>query len=186
MHVARPRERSPSLVGIRARRAPRPTRVGEARGLVILRRLGCSWIDRSFRYDGSTEAKSALAVAAELGAHPADAVVLTVWMPAAISARPRRLVGNLVRAQRGRDRRTGSNGRSADRGGGRRGGRRRGYDASARIAEATESVAKTIAEVADDIDAESSSAVSAGSGRCAARCWAASRTRFQLAPGGRS
>ena len=37
-----------------------------------------------FCYDGSTGAKSALAVAAEVGAHPADAVVLTVWMPAAI------------------------------------------------------------------------------------------------------
>jgi hypothetical protein len=37
-----------------------------------------------FCYDGSEGAKSALAVAAELGARPADAVVLTVWMPATI------------------------------------------------------------------------------------------------------
>ena len=38
-----------------------------------------------FCYDGSDGARSALSAAAELVTHPADALVLTVWMRAAVS-----------------------------------------------------------------------------------------------------
>ena len=37
-----------------------------------------------FCYDGSDGSKLALAAAGELVVHPADAVVLTVWTPAAV------------------------------------------------------------------------------------------------------
>ncbi len=106
-----------------------------------------------FCYDGSTEAKSALAVAAELGAHPADAVVLTVWMPAAILlARGGSLGTSYVPDEGEIDEQEATVAQQIAEEGAEE-ARRRGYDASARIAEATESVAKTIAEVADEIDA---------------------------------
>ena len=106
-----------------------------------------------FCYDGSDGAKSALAIAAEVGAHPADAVVLTVWMPAAILlARGGSLGASYVPNEGEIDEQEAAVAeRIADEGAEE--ARRRGYDASARIAEATESIPRTIAEVADDIDA---------------------------------
>jgi nucleotide-binding universal stress UspA family protein len=106
-----------------------------------------------FCYDGSDGAKSALAVAAELGARPADAVVLTVWMPAAILlARGGSLATAYVPDEGEIDEQEATAAqRIADEGAEE--ARGRGYHASAQIAEATESIAKTIAEVADDIDA---------------------------------
>ncbi len=110
-----------------------------------------------FCYDGSDGAKYALAVAAELGARPADAVVLTVWMPATILlARGGSLATAYVPNEGDIDEQEATAAeRIADEGAEE--ARGRGYNASARIAEATESIAKTIAktiaEVADEIDA---------------------------------
>jgi nucleotide-binding universal stress UspA family protein len=106
-----------------------------------------------FCYDGSTGAKSALAVAAEVGAHPAEAVVLTVWMPAAILLARGGSLGTAYVPDEGEidEQEAAVAQRIADEGAEE--ARRRGYEASARIAEATETVAKTIAEVADEIDA---------------------------------
>jgi nucleotide-binding universal stress UspA family protein len=106
-----------------------------------------------FCYDGSDGAKSALAVAAEIGAHPADAVVLTVWMPAAILlARGGSLASAYVPDEGRIDEQEAEVAqRIADEGA--EDARRRGYNATARMAEATESIAKTVAEVADEIDA---------------------------------
>jgi nucleotide-binding universal stress UspA family protein len=106
-----------------------------------------------FCYDGSDASKSALAVAAEICARPADAVVLTVWMPATtLLARGGSLSTAYVPNEGEIDEQEAAAAqRIADAGAEAAGGL--GYDASARIAEATESIAKTIAEVADEIDA---------------------------------
>jgi nucleotide-binding universal stress UspA family protein len=106
-----------------------------------------------FCYDGSDGAKAALAVAAEIGARPADAIVLTVWMPAAVllarggslgaSYAPNE--GEIDQGEADTAQRIAEEG-AAD-------ARRRGYNASARVAEATEAIAKTVAEVGDEVDA---------------------------------
>ena len=105
-----------------------------------------------FCYDGSDGSKAALSVAVELVMHPADAVVLVVWTPVAIQlARGGSLLAvvpnegeldeeEIAAAQRLAD--TGAEGATV-----------RGYNASARIARANESVARTISEVAREIDA---------------------------------
>jgi nucleotide-binding universal stress UspA family protein len=105
-----------------------------------------------FCYDGSDGSKAALSVAVELVMHPADAVVLVVWTPVAIQlARGGSLLAvvpnegeldeeEIAAAQRLAD--TGAEGATG-----------RGYNASARIARANESVARTISEVAREIDA---------------------------------
>src|SRR3984885_6034223 len=103
-----------------------------------------------FCYDGSEGSKTALTAAAEL-IKPADAVVLVVWTPAAVQlARAGSFIvavpneGEIdleeaaVALQIAED--------------GAAGARSRGYSASARIAEATESVARTIDEIAEEID----------------------------------
>jgi nucleotide-binding universal stress UspA family protein len=106
-----------------------------------------------FCYDGSDSSKSALADAAEICAPPTNAVVLTVWMPAAtLLARGGSLAtayvpneGEIDEQEAAAAQRIADDGAEEARG--------LGYDASARIAEATESIARTIAEVADEIDA---------------------------------
>src|ERR1700742_3373278 len=104
-----------------------------------------------FCYDGSEGAKTALSVAVELVMHPADAVVLAVWTPIAVQlARGGSLLvvvpneGELDEEEMAAARRIADEGAA--------GARRRGYNASARIAEASESVANTIREVAQEID----------------------------------
>ncbi len=106
-----------------------------------------------FCYDGSEGSKSALAAAAELVAHPADAVVLTVWMPATILLARGGSLGTAYVPNEGEidERQAAAAQRIAEEGA--EAARGRGYNASARIAEATESIAKTIATVADEIDA---------------------------------
>jgi nucleotide-binding universal stress UspA family protein len=106
-----------------------------------------------FCYDGSDGSKSALAVAAEIGARPADAVVLTVWMPAAVLLARGGSLGVAYVPNEGEidAEEAAAAQRIAEQGA--QEARERGYNASARIAEATESVAKTIAEVADETDA---------------------------------
>jgi nucleotide-binding universal stress UspA family protein len=83
---------------------------------------------------------------------PADAVVLAVWMPAAVQlARAGSFVvaipneGDIDAQEEATARQIAEEGAA--------GARRRGYNASARTAEATESVAKTIDDIAEEIDA---------------------------------
>jgi nucleotide-binding universal stress UspA family protein len=104
-----------------------------------------------FCYDGSDGSKTALAAAVEL-IKPADAVVLVVWTPAAVQlARNGAFVvaipneGEIDEAEAARALQIAEEGAEGARG--------RGYNASARIAEAIESVAKTIDDVAQEIDA---------------------------------
>ena len=104
-----------------------------------------------FCYDGSDGSKTALTAAAEL-IKPADAVILVVWTPAVVQlARAGSFVvdvpneGEIDEQEAARARQLAEEGAA--------GARRRGYDAIARIAEATESVVRTIDEIAQEIDA---------------------------------
>ena len=104
-----------------------------------------------FCYDGSDGSKTALAAAVEL-IKPADAVVLVVWMPAAVQlARSGSFIvavpneGEIDEQEAASARQIAEEGAAA--------ARSRGYSASARIAQANESVVKTIDDVAQEIDA---------------------------------
>jgi nucleotide-binding universal stress UspA family protein len=104
-----------------------------------------------FCYDGSDGSKTALAAAVEV-IKPADAVVLVVWMAAAVQlARAGSFVvavpneGEIDDQEAAIARQIAEEGAASARG--------RGYNASARIAQATESVARTIDEIAEEIDA---------------------------------
>ena len=105
-----------------------------------------------FCYDGSEGSKAALSVAVELVMHPADAVVLVVWTPVALQlARGGSLLAAVPNEGEMDEEESAAAQRLADEGA--EAARRRGYNASARIARANESVAKTIREVAREIDA---------------------------------
>ena len=104
-----------------------------------------------FCYDGSDGSKTALAAAVAL-IKPADAVVLVVWMPAVVQlARAGSFVvavpneGEIDEQEAAAARRFAEEGAA--------GARERGYNAAPRIAQANESVARTIDEVAQEIDA---------------------------------
>ena len=104
-----------------------------------------------FCYDGSDGSKTALAAAAEL-INPADAVVLVVWTAAVVQlARAGSFLvaipneGEIDEQEAARALQIAEEGAEA--------ARRRGYNASARIAQASESVPKTIDEIAQEIDA---------------------------------
>lgn len=104
-----------------------------------------------FCYDGSDGSKMALTAAAEL-IKPADAVVLVVWTPAVVQlARAGSFLidvpneGEIDEQEAARALQLAEEGAA--------GARRRGYDAIARIAQATESVVRTIDEIAQEIDA---------------------------------
>jgi nucleotide-binding universal stress UspA family protein len=104
-----------------------------------------------FCYDGSDGSKTALGAAVEL-IKPGDVVVMVVWTPAAVQlARAGSLLvaipneGEIDEEEVSRARELAEEGAAAL--------RSRGYNASARIAEATESIAKTIDEIAEEIDA---------------------------------
>ena len=104
-----------------------------------------------FCYDGSDGSKTALGAAVEL-IKPGDAVVLVVWTPAEVQlARAGSFLvavpneGEIDSQEAAAARKIAEEGAEAARG--------RGYNAAARIAESTESVAKTINEVAREIDA---------------------------------
>ena len=105
-----------------------------------------------FCYDGSEGSRAALSVAVELVMHPADAVVLVVWTPVALQlARGGSLLAAVPNEGEMDEEESAAAQRLADEGA--EGAKRRGYNASARIAQANESVAKTISEVAREIDA---------------------------------
>jgi nucleotide-binding universal stress UspA family protein len=104
-----------------------------------------------FCYDGSDGSKTALAAAAEM-IKPADAVVLVVWMAAAVQlARAGSFVVAVPNEGEIDDQEAAIARQIAEDGAAR--ARERGYNASARIAQATESVARTIDEIAEEIDA---------------------------------
>jgi nucleotide-binding universal stress UspA family protein len=105
-----------------------------------------------FCYDGSEGSKAALSVAVELVMHPADAVVLVVWTPVALQlARGGSLLAAVPNEGEMDEEESAAAQRLADEGA--EAASRRGYNASARIARANESVAKAIREVAREIDA---------------------------------
>jgi nucleotide-binding universal stress UspA family protein len=104
-----------------------------------------------FCYDGSDGSKTALTAAVEL-IKPGDAVVLVVWTPAAVSlARAGSFLvavpneGEIDEQEAAQARRIAEEGAAA--------ARERGYNAEARTAEATESVAKAIDDIAEELDA---------------------------------
>ncbi len=104
-----------------------------------------------FCYDGSDGSKMALAAAVEL-IRPADAVVLAVWTPAAVElARAGSFVVAVPNEGEIDDQQAAVVQQIADEGAAAV--RERGYNATARIAQANESVAATIAAIADEIDA---------------------------------
>jgi nucleotide-binding universal stress UspA family protein len=104
-----------------------------------------------FCYDGSDGSKTALSAAGEL-LKPADAVVLAVWTPATVQlSRAGSFVVAVPNEGEIDEQEAAAAQRIADEGAA--GAREHGYDASARIAQANESVAKTIDEIAQEIDA---------------------------------
>ena len=104
-----------------------------------------------FCYDGSDGSKTALTAAAEL-IKPADAVVLVVWTPAALQlARAGSFIVAVPNEGEIDDHEAATAQLLAEEGAA--GARRRGYNATARIAQADESVVKTIDEIAQEIDA---------------------------------
>jgi nucleotide-binding universal stress UspA family protein len=105
-----------------------------------------------FCYDGSDGSKAALGAADKLLAHPADAVVLTVWTPATVLlARAGSFLIAVPNEGEIDEQEAASARRIAEEGAA--GARSRGYNASARVAQANESVAQAISQVADEIDA---------------------------------
>jgi nucleotide-binding universal stress UspA family protein len=104
-----------------------------------------------FCYDGSDGSKTALTAAAEL-IKPGDAVVLTVWTPAVLQlARAGSFVIAVPNEGEIDEREAATAQQIAEQGA--EGARGRGYNATARTAEADESVVRTIDQVAKEIDA---------------------------------
>ncbi|MFZ0042852.1 MAG: universal stress protein [Solirubrobacteraceae bacterium] len=104
-----------------------------------------------FCYDGSDGSKVALAAAAEL-IKPANAVVLVVWMSAAVQlARAGSFMVAIPNEGEFDEEEAASAQRVAEEGA--EGARKHGYDASARVVQAEASVTAAINEVAEEIDA---------------------------------
>ena len=105
-----------------------------------------------FCYDGSEGSRTALSAAIEWIKPAADAVVLTVWTPAAVQlARAGSFIVAIPDEGEVDEQEAEFAQRIAEEGAA--GARTRGYNAAARVAQSDESVAKTIDEVADEIDA---------------------------------
>jgi nucleotide-binding universal stress UspA family protein len=104
-----------------------------------------------FCYDGSDGSKTALGSAVEL-IKPADAVVLVVWTPAAqLLARAGSFLVAIPDEGEVDEKEAALAQQIAEEGAA--GARERGYNASVRVARADMSVARTIEEVAQEIDA---------------------------------
>jgi nucleotide-binding universal stress UspA family protein len=104
-----------------------------------------------FCYDGSDGSKTALSAVVDL-IKPADAVVLVVWTPAVVQLSR---AGSFIVAVPNEgeiDEREAATAREVAEEGAA-GARGHGYNASARIARADDSVARTIDEIAQEIDA---------------------------------
>jgi nucleotide-binding universal stress UspA family protein len=105
-----------------------------------------------FCYDGSEGSRAAMAAAAELVAHPAPAVVLTIWQPAAVLlARAGGFGGYLSDADEVDGEQAKLAAEAAEEGVKR--ARDHGYDASSRVERATEGAGRSIVEIADELDA---------------------------------
>jgi nucleotide-binding universal stress UspA family protein len=106
-----------------------------------------------FCYDGSQGSRAAMAAAADLVAHPAPAVVLTIWQPAAVRLAQAGSfgVGYLSNEDQVDGQEAQLAGEAAEEGVER--ARAHGYDASPRVAEATEGAGRMIIQVADELDA---------------------------------
>jgi nucleotide-binding universal stress UspA family protein len=105
-----------------------------------------------FCYDGSEGSRTALSAAIEWIKPAADAVVLTVWTPAAVQlARAGSFIVAIPDEGEVDEQEAEFAQRIAEEGAA--GARTRGYNAVARVAQSDESVAKTIDEVAEEIDA---------------------------------
>jgi nucleotide-binding universal stress UspA family protein len=105
-----------------------------------------------FCYDGSEGSRTALSAAIEWIKPAADAVVLTVWTPAALQlARAGSFIVAIPDEGEVDEQEADFAQRIAEEGAA--GARTRGYNAVARVAQADESVAKTIDDVAEEIDA---------------------------------
>lgn len=106
-----------------------------------------------FCYDGSEGSRAAMAAAAELVAHPASAVVLTVWQPAAVLlARAGGFGGSYLSDEERVDAGQAQLASNAAEEGVER-ACAHGYDASSRVEEATEGAGRRIIEIADELDA---------------------------------
>jgi nucleotide-binding universal stress UspA family protein len=106
-----------------------------------------------FCYDGSEGSRAAMAAAAELVAHPAPVVVLTIWQPAAVLlARAGGFGGGYLSDAGEVDREQAQLAGDAAEEGVER-AREHGYDASSRVEEASEGAARRIIEIADELDA---------------------------------
>jgi nucleotide-binding universal stress UspA family protein len=106
-----------------------------------------------FCYDGSQGSRAAMAAAAELVAHPAPAVVLTIWQSAAaLLARAGGFGGTYLSNEEQIDEEQAQLAREAAEEGAQR-ARSLGYDASARIEQATQGAGQVIVELADELDA---------------------------------
>jgi nucleotide-binding universal stress UspA family protein len=105
-----------------------------------------------FCYDGSEGSRTALMAAIDWIKPAADAVVLTVWTPAEVQlARAGSFVVAIPNEGEVDEREAEFAQRIAEEGAA--GARTRGYNAVARIAQSDQAVAKTIGEVAEEIDA---------------------------------
>jgi nucleotide-binding universal stress UspA family protein len=106
-----------------------------------------------FCYDGSEGSRAAMTAAAELVAHPAPAVVLTIWQSAAaLLARAGGFGGTYLSNEEQVDEEQAQLAREAAEEGAER-ARSLGYDASARIEQATQGAGHVIVELADELDA---------------------------------
>jgi nucleotide-binding universal stress UspA family protein len=104
-----------------------------------------------FCYDGSDGSKTALRAVVEM-IKPGDAVVLVVWMPAAVQlSRAGSFIVSVPNEGEIDEEEATIAQQIAEEGA--VSARARGYNAIARTAEATESVAKTIEDVAEEMDA---------------------------------
>ena len=123
-----------------------------------------------FCYDGSEGSKAALSAAVELVMHPADAVVLVVWTPIVVQlARGGSLLAAVPNEGQMDEEEAAAAQRLAD--AGAEALRGRGYNAWARIAQANESVATTIREVAREFDAGLIVCGQRGRGALASAVW---------------
>ena len=106
-----------------------------------------------FCYDGSKGSRAAMVAAAELVAHPAPAVVLTIWQPAAVLLTRAGGFGGGYLNDEGKvdGEQAQLAGDAAEEGVAR--ARDHGYDASSRVEEATEGAGRRIIEIADELDA---------------------------------
>jgi nucleotide-binding universal stress UspA family protein len=106
-----------------------------------------------FCYDGSEGSRAAMAAAVELVAHPAPAVVLTIWQPAAVMlAMAGGFGGGYLSDEAKVDSEQAQLAGDAAEEGVKR-ARQHGYDASARVEETTEGAGRRIIEIADELDA---------------------------------